>query len=500
MQIPAIKTAKKVGYRVFVADMNPDAPGVALSDGFCHIDLKDHRAIADEAVRLRIEERLAAVFTAGTDFSATVAYAATAAGLPGIDFAVAMAASNKILMRRAFAEADVPSPSFYPVHNIDEALEACMNIDFPVVIKPVDSMGARGVVRINTIKDRCAISAAVEAAVAASLSSEAIVEEYMDGPEFSLDALVYKNEITICGFADRHIFFPPYFIEMGHTMPTVYPEDVQRQVIDVFKRGIKALGITNGAAKGDIKYSSVKGAMAGEIAARLSGGFMSGWTFPYYSGINLTEAAIRIAAGKNPGSLKPVTNIVSAERAVLSIPGKVISIEGIADSEAVEYVKDVFLHTTPGERVVFPVNNVQKCANCISASEDYDFAVSSAEEAARKIFIRLAPGDQKTADFINRKTHAWVPDAYVLTRAEDIAALETLGAGGSGLLPELDHEAAVDWHGGGMKAALMRIKELVSCTESDFTAAFWNAFLRGGIQGAVWHIESMAEDAGAGRA
>lgn len=494
MQIPAIKAAKDLGYRLFIADVNPDAPGITLADKFCKIDLKDYRAIAEEAVKLKAEQNLAAVFTAGTDFSATVAYAAAAAELPGIDYAAAMTASNKILMRRAFSAAGVPSPSFFSVKSLDEAIDACMNIDFPVVIKPVDSMGARGVVKINSIEDEEAIASAVEDAITTSRSSEAIVEEYMGGAEFSLDALVYDGEITICGFADRHIFFPPYFIEMGHTMPTSYSEEVKEQVINVFKQGIRAIGITEGAAKGDIKYSPEKGAMVGEIAARLSGGFMSGWTFPYHSGIDLTKAAIKIASGRAPGRLRPERDYVSAERALLSIPGEVESVEGIEDAESVKYVQDVFLHTAPGKRVVFPVNNVQKCANCISSSADYDSAVSAAEDAVRKIFIRLKSGDKETSDFLKYKSYLWVPDAFTLSDKLNIKFLLQLEkSGAAGILPSLDSEPDADWHGLGLQQAFLTVKKLTACPDSCFTAAFWKAFLRGGVQGAVWQIETESK-------
>ncbi|HAK46071.1 MAG TPA: hypothetical protein DCO79_09175 [Spirochaeta sp.] len=492
MQIPAIKAAKQLGYRVFVADVNTEAPAISLADEFRHIDLIDKHAIAEEAVRLRKEHNLSAVFTAGTDFSATVAYAATAAGLPGIDYTVAMTASNKILMRRAFSEAGVPSPSFYPVKTRREALEACMNLNFPVVIKPVDSMGARGVVKISSIDDEQHIIEAVETAVAASGSCEAIVEEFIDGPEFSLDALVHDGEVTICGFADRHIYFPPYFIEMGHTIPTAFDEDVQAEVVEVFIRGIKAIGIDNGAAKGDMKYSSKKGAMVGEIAARLSGGFMSGWTYPYHSGIDLTGEAVKVAAGLAPGSLVPSLNLISAERAAVSIPGRVASIEGVEAAEAVEYVRDVFLHAESGARVVFPVNNVQKCANCISAADDYDIAVAAAEEAVKALLIRLEPGDFETAAFIRRESYDWVPDAYVLTREADIAFIISLGLDAGGMLPDLGHEAAVDWHGLGMSEAILRLKSSIDCSDDDFTADFWKAFLRGGIQGGLWYLETEA--------
>ncbi len=491
MQVPAIRSAKEMGFRVFVADVNPDAPGIRLADHYCEIDLKDKRAIADEAVRLRKEEGLTAVFTAGTDFSATVAYAATAAGLPGLDYTAAMTASNKILMRKAFAGAGVPSPDFYPVKNSEEAFEACERLELPVVIKPVDSMGARGVVKIERIEDREKIIYAVNNAIAVSRSGEALVEEFIDGPEFSLDAIVYDGEVTICGFADRHIFFPPYFIEMGHTMPTAFDEEVVKEVTEVFKRGVTAIGITQGAAKGDMKFSSKKGAMVGEIAARLSGGFMSGWTFPYHSGLNLTAAAIRIASGRAPGRMEPVHSKVSAERAVISIPGTVKSVEGIEDAKAVEFIKDIFINVSPGDSVVFPENNVQKCGNCISAAEDRDCAVSAAENAVRRIFIRLQPGDPATGVFLEREGYKWVPDAYVLTRPADIKALEGFGDGSSGMLPEIELEVAVDWHGLGMKDAVEYIKRLTGCDERSFTRKFWLSFLRGGVQAGVWYIDSM---------
>jgi len=141
-------------------------------------------------------------------------------------------------------------------------------------VKPVDNMGGRGCRRADSLAE---LRAAVEAALAFSRSGRAIIEEFMDGPEFSADALVHRGEITLCGLADRHIRFPPCFVEMGHTMPSGVDSGTAARLLEVFYAGIRALGITNGAAKGDLKLTP-KGPMVGEIAARLSGGYMSGWT------------------------------------------------------------------------------------------------------------------------------------------------------------------------------------------------------------------------------
>ena len=74
------------------------------------------------------------------------------------------------------------------------------------------------------------------------------------------------------------------------------------ELIECFARGVKALGLTEGAAKADIKYTK-KGPEIGEIAARLSGGYMSGWTFPYSSDFFLTKEALKIALGMEPDQL-----------------------------------------------------------------------------------------------------------------------------------------------------------------------------------------------------
>ena len=167
----------------------------------------------------------------------------------------------------------------------------------PLVVKPCDNMGGRGCSRVESPGE---LDAAIADAAAFSRTGRAIVEEYMDGPEFSIDAIVYGGKVYECGFADRHIFYPPYFIEMGHTIPSAVDAETKNKLMACFEAGVHALGLTSGAAKGDIKLTS-RGPMIGEIAARLSGGYMSGWTYPYSSGFEVTEAAIEIAMGLPPG-------------------------------------------------------------------------------------------------------------------------------------------------------------------------------------------------------
>src|SRR5574344_1318620 len=302
MQRPAIEAVRNLGYKALVVDGNPNAVCVPFADRFEPIDLKDRQRRADLAYSLGAN--LAAVFTAGTDFSTSVSYVAEKWRLHAHSFEAAHNASNKVKMRECFKKAGVSSPNFQEVDRAQIAgllvPEVLDKMTFPKVVKPVDNMGARG---CRMIRNKSEFLPAVEDAVRNSRSSRAILEDYMEGPEFSIDALVYKKQLTITGFADRHIYYKPYFIETGHTIPTEIDETKRLELIACFAKAVHALGLTCGAAKADIKYTE-KGPMIGEVAARLSGGYMSGWTYPYASGCNLTEQALLIACGKKPEYLE----------------------------------------------------------------------------------------------------------------------------------------------------------------------------------------------------
>lgn len=400
MQSPAIRAAKRLGLRVIVADANEQALCRDEADIFEHVDLKDRDAMLAMARGYHQTGELQGVFTAGTDFSATVAYVAENLGLPGTSYQSAVNATDKHLMRTVMREAGLNMPRFVEVSqgtlSLKEFSRTIESVGLPVVVKPVDSMGARGVVRADTAQSAfdCASKAREY-----SRTGRALVEGYIDGPEFSIDALVYQGEVFVTGFADRHICFPPFFVEMGHTIPTSAAEDIQTEVVAEFRRAVASLGITNGAAKGDVKMSSA-GPVIGEVAARLSGGYMSGWTYPLSSGVQLTEHAIRIAMGEPPGSLRPAWDRTTAERAVISIPGVVEQVTGLADAAHAELIAEVFTRVKPDDTVVFPRNNVEKCGNVIAVAEERSVAVAAAEAAIASIEIILRVDCDETAEYL----------------------------------------------------------------------------------------------------
>ena len=523
MQRPSIEAARELGYKTLVVDANPNAVCVPFADRFEGVDLKDKESLV--ALAKSMGKNLAAVFTAGTDFSASVSYVAEKCGLNAHSYESALNASNKIRMRACFEKSSVPSPSFRKIHSTQIASllvpEVLGNMSFPKVVKPVDNMGARG---CRLIRHRDEFLPAVEDAVRFSRSGCAILEDYMEGPEFSIDSIVWNGTLTITGFADRHIFYEPYFIETGHTMPTSVDEKKKIELIKTFAEGIKSLGLTSGVAKADIKYTS-KGPMIGEIAARLSGGYMSGWTYPYASGINLTKEAMLIALGKEPGTLLekrvrlPVDDApfeiynlpcvkTSAERAWISIPGKVSEINGLDEAREGPFVKNAFIRSRVSDTVDFPRNNVEKCGNFISVSEKKNLAVESAEDAVSNVVLRLECDNSETERFLSgeclKSEDKFPPDAFELD--EKIFGELMDETGKMGMILQ-DEKAAKkipicmekyadnlkDWNHRSIRKTLLLFDEICPGHPEMDAAQFWRILVRGGIQGILYFADCKSQ-------
>lgn len=496
MQRPAMEAAKELGYKTLVIDANPSAVCVPFADRFELVDLKDREGIASLALSLK--DSLAAIFTAGTDFSASVSYAAEKCGLPSHSFEAACNASNKVLMRECFKKHNVPSPDFISVTENDiESIEKKIDsFTFPKVVKPVDNMGARGCRLVRTKEE---FLPALRDAVKFSRTKNAIVEDYMKGREYSLDALVVDGKIILTGFADRHIYFEPYFVELGHTMPSECSAKEKQEITEVFQQAVTALGLTNGVAKGDIKYTE-KGAMIGEVAARLSGGYMSGWTFPYSSDFNLTKEAMKISLGLVPEYRKEaeIPSVkFSHERAFISIPGVVKEVYGAEGISGCPFVKNIFFRTKAGDKVDFPRNNVEKCGNVITSSENRRLSLEAAEKAVSSIILRLEPCNKDTEDFlkgIEDPIEKGFPYSFYTLDKETFEKFnrEIENTEWNQIPPCLRDkaESLKDWNYRSIKETLELYKKYAGENVKISGKEFWSALIRGGIQGVLYIADS----------
>ncbi|TVR90114.1 MAG: ATP-grasp domain-containing protein [Spirochaetaceae bacterium] len=554
MQRPAYEAAQRRGWRAVAVDRDPHSISRAHAADFIQADISNHEEVTLLASEYATSHPVHGVFTCGTDFSYTVAVTAARLGLPGMPPEAALRASNKKLMRDCFHQAGIPSPRHHALSDLtDESLAAgATELGFPLVVKPVDNMGARG---IRLVHDKDQLETAVRLAVEQSRTGRVILEQLIDGLEYSIDALVFDGRIVIVGVADRHIFFPPYFVEMGHTIPTMLSGSKYTTLIEGFRSAVRALGIEYGAAKGDVFLSNGE-AVVGEIAARLSGGYMSGWTFPAAARFEPVEAAMELALGFHPRSLPDSIDDVqpqktSAERAWISIPGTVKEVLGLPSADTLSNrsvdgaaelpMKDgeveliaCFPRATPGDSVSFPTNNVEKCGNIITCSPQREKAVQQAETITRAIVVRLEPGNARTFDFLFGSSGHEAPWAFWPTHRENVDCLadmprfttsavtpsseitsshtqhrgncRTTISVGYLPLPHPERETAPDYNGHTLCEVLdlLRLRYKVA-PQVELTGGqslpglvlgrvFWRALLKGGLQGALFIIDTISRD------
>jgi biotin carboxylase len=288
-QVPAIEMAKKMGYRVVVTDMNPKAPGAGLADAFGCISTKDFEGNLAFARAQSID----GIMTLGSELAVpVVAKIAQTLGLPGMTPQTALAATNKNIMRERFVAEGVPTPVSQKIDQLDQLVEFAEKYGFPLVLKPSDCSGQRGVTRMD-----CAdmFAQALTEALRFSGDGYAIIEEYIEGPEINVTAAVQDAEIRFLSFSHRITASPPHFgIAIEHRAPVSISADLLAKVESASRLAIQAIGLQNGIAYPQVIASETKGAKVLEIAARIPGGYMRDVGL-ILSGIDMIEVSIRQA-------------------------------------------------------------------------------------------------------------------------------------------------------------------------------------------------------------
>ena len=246
LQTPLIKSVKERNYLSVVLDGDSNAVGKDLADIFLTVDIRDPKKCIYSLKQQNIHPD--AVITVGTDFSYTTAVMARHFDTIWPDPEQCLKATNKILMRKHFARSNIMQPAFTSLFldeiNLGEKYISnklnAEELGYPVVVKPADSMGGRGTKLCYKLNE---LNTSVLKALTHSRAKQVIIEEYIEGQEYSVDALIFNGRVQICGIADRIIDKPPFFIELGHIIPTQADVTTRRAVEDFFITCIHSLKI-----------------------------------------------------------------------------------------------------------------------------------------------------------------------------------------------------------------------------------------------------------------
>jgi len=388
--IPGISLAKKLGMNVIVSDGNPNAPGLKFADKSIIISTYDIDGTVDAAFEYNQNVNpINGVISIATDVPLTVASIAEKLSLPGITIETAKKCSDKFLMKQAFLSGGIPTSWFSLVNSVSELRSIISERGLSLVIKPVDSRGARGVIRITKSLD---LEWAFEHTKSFSPTSRVMVEEFLEGQQYSTESIIMDKKNITLGFSERNYElleeFTPYIIENGGQQPAEIDKKEFDSIVNLVEKASQVLGISNATSKGDVVMTK-DGPKIIEIAPRLSGGYFSSDQIPLATGINIIEIAIRLSLGEtiNTDKLLFSQQKSVAIRYFFPKPGKIISINNIDSFKNESWVHKLNLFFGVGDVLEKVTDHTKRCGFVITTGNTRSEAVKRATRVVENVQI-----------------------------------------------------------------------------------------------------------------
>ena len=381
LQLPAIKKAKELGAYVGVVDYYNKAVGISYADEYFNVSTIDIEGVTETARTFKPD----GIMTLATDMPMrSIASATAVCGLPGISMDAAIKATDKGEMIKAFEAAGVEHPWYRIVNSAGELDN--LPITFPCIMKPTDNSGSRGVVLVQTLEE---LKAEYSYAKNESRTGAVIIEEYMSGPEVSVEIIVSDGNVHILQVTDKLTIGAPHFVEMGHSQPSRLPETSVMKIKDLACRAVKAVGITYGPAHVEIILTE-SGPKMVELGARMGGDCITTHLVPLSTGIDMVKAVIMLACGEKP-DITPLFDKGSAIR-YFDVPcGVFTSVNGVDDAERSEGVKEVFFTKGIGETVGSVSSSTDRIGYVIADGETAENAVRNCENGIKKVTATILP-------------------------------------------------------------------------------------------------------------
>jgi biotin carboxylase len=230
-------------------------------------------------------------------------------GVPGIDSATAAVCRDKQLMMRRFEQHGVPIGRRRVVSKVADIPEAVRDVGCPGVLKPSTGVASLFTVRFDSEDELDRWFAQFDAAASGHHSAAIremdgrwLVEEYLDGPAFSVESLTLGGETTHVAVCKKGEMSQPFFLETGHTCPAPIAPELRAEMEDVAGRAIAALGISDGITHSEMKLTS-RGVRVLEVGARMGGGSIR-QVVQLATGVDLLELTLELARGRRPAGLR----------------------------------------------------------------------------------------------------------------------------------------------------------------------------------------------------
>ena len=377
-QIPFVKRAKEMGLFVGVVDFNVNAPAKKYADIFYNCSLKDKEVVLDYAKEFKPDGITVGMVDIANP---TCAYLNKVLGLNGIDEETALKATNKYKMIQMFKEFNVPHPNFKYISSDEKNIS--IDMEYPLIVKPIDMAGSRGIFLVHNKEE---LNDAIKKINLMSNNGAALVEEYMDGPEVSVEVIV-KNKIPfVAQVTDKTTTGSPHFAEIGHLQPSQLSlEDIKR-IKEVAKQAAISIGLVNSLAHAEIKLTK-NGPKMVEIGARCGGDGIAEQLIELSTGISFVQISIDIALGNDFIIPKNILEKSSCIGFIQSKHGILEKIDNVEQALNIPYIKDICITAKPGQMYHDVVDNSGRLGYVISQADNAKDAKEAVEKALNLIKV-----------------------------------------------------------------------------------------------------------------
>lgn len=381
LQVPVIKRAHKMGYYVIAADGNPEAVGLKYADKAVCANITNE----EEMLTIAKREQIDGVIHPCSEVSMNVmGRIHDELNLSGVSRKQAVVATNKHLMREAFKKCDAPSPISVLAKSAEDAWKQFQSFDGDGILKPSRNSGSRGIAKVEKGKEnKESFYKKYEVALEESRDNSVLIEQFIEGPEFSVEIIVWEGKVNVLAVTDKKTTEAPHFVELGHTQPSCYPEETVAIIKDAAIRGVKALGVDKCACHAEIKVMNGMAYLM-EIGARMGGDFISTVLTRLSTGIDMVAAAIDCALNIEP-DLNPKTDPQSVcIRYFCPKPGKLVSIGNtqVLDDARV-YKKKIYVQE--GDMIPELTSSLCRSGHVIVTEDSPEKAISLADKLISEV-------------------------------------------------------------------------------------------------------------------
>jgi len=260
LQLDLILEAKKMFFYTIVLDMNAECIGAKWCDEFLPINIADKEKVLQKAKEYKIDM----ILTSATELgNITACWVGERLKLNTNSYQTALNTTNKVLMKKIMTKYNILTAKYEIVYDNNFNWNS-----FPCIVKPSDSSAARGV---SYCQNREEIKQAIKEVAQYSNDSKILIEEYIDGVQYSVETISCNSEHQIIAINNEFIHDLPNILEISHTIPAQIDEKTKGLIKDIIPMILDVFSIKYGAGHIEIRVTEDNNIYLIELASRTGG-------------------------------------------------------------------------------------------------------------------------------------------------------------------------------------------------------------------------------------